>query len=96
MTDLLMFSIRDSGAEFFIQPFFAPTAAVAARMFITSLGDSFPHRAHFDLFQIGSWSSETGQAVGDTPKLVLAGLSIDNKLDPRMPGADAALNVNKG
>jgi len=79
-----IYSIRDDAAQFFIQPFFANTDAQATRMFIGSLGDSFPHRADFKLYALGTFDTETGQICGSGPVLVLAGLSIAVTLDPRV------------
>jgi len=83
---MMIYSIRDNGAEFFIQPFIAPTDAVAQRMFIGSLGDSFPHRQDFALYKIGTFNTESGKIVANDPVMILAGLSIPDKFDPRNRG----------
>jgi len=83
MKMLKIYSIRDEAAEFFIQPFLANADAQAIRMFIGSLGDSFPHRSDFNLFFCGSFDTETGVIEACPPKIILAGLSVADELDPR-------------
>jgi len=81
---LKIYSIRDDAAQFFIQPFFCNADAQATRMFVGSLGDSFPHRADFKLYRVGSFNTETGQITSEDPVLIIAGLSIAETLDPRV------------
>jgi len=89
MIEVCIYAIRDNGAEFFIQPFTAPTDTVAQRMFIGSLGDSFPHRQDFALYRCGIFNTQTGCIESQDPELVLNGLSIPEKFDPRLPAANA-------
>lgn len=77
------YTIRDNVADFFLPPFFARNDEMAKRMFISSLGDSFPHRSDFQLFMIGAFNSDTGQLNGCNATLTLAGLSISPQMDPR-------------
>lgn len=79
------YSIHDTVAEMFLPPFFARNDGQASRMMIGSLGDSFTHRADFNLYRLGSFDDDSGQLTSETPSLVLAGLSISEKLDPRVP-----------
>lgn len=79
-----VYSIRDDAADYFIPPFVAQNDAMAKRMFISSLGDSWPHRSDFHLFWIGEFDDDNGTIRPiDPPKNVLSGMSIDDKLDPR-------------
>jgi len=78
-----IYTIRDQVAGFFISPFMAENDAHAQRMFIVSLGDSFQHRADFSLHFVGSFDTETGEITPSDPMMVMAGLSIDPRLDPR-------------
>lgn len=78
------YSVFDSAAEYFLPPFFAPNDGVAKRMFIGSLGDSFAYRADFVLYYVGEFNDAAGVLnPHDGPRLVLAGLSIAENLDPR-------------
>jgi len=79
-----VYAIHDTAAEYFMPPFTAPNDNVAKRLFVSSMGDSFVHRADFKLFSVGEFDSDTGGLNAWDPKLVLAGLSIDIKLDPRV------------
>ena len=94
-----IYSIRDQAAEFFITPFFAKTDAQAKRMFVGSLGDSFPYRRDFVLYQVGSFDTDDGLVVGlDTPRVVLAGSSVPDTQDPRFiaaPGDAAPIKVSE-
>lgn len=62
---LKIFSIHDSKAEAFIQPFFAPTSAAALRMFETAANDETSdfHRyaGDYTLFELGEFEPLTGQ-----------------------------------
>jgi hypothetical protein len=79
-----MYTIRDQVAGFFIAPFTAPNDNVAKRMFISSLGDSFPHRRDYSLHSIGAFDTDSGVLSPVEPYLVLAGLSVGEDLDPRV------------
>lgn len=78
-----VYSIRDNVAGYFLPPFFAINDGHAKRMFIVGLGDSFPHRADFSLFCIGSWNDGDAALVPSDPRRVLSGVSISDTLDPR-------------
>lgn len=80
-----MYTIKDGAADFFITPFFAKTDAQATRMFISSLGDSFPYRRDYTLFKVAIFDDDTGTVTGNVPSVVLAGHSIDENDDPRPP-----------
>lgn len=79
-----VYTIRDAVAGFFLPPFLARNDGQATRMFVGSLGDSFPYREGFMLYHIGEFSDENGTIASIDPKLVIAGNSIDPKLDPRV------------
>lgn len=80
-----IYSIQDNAADFFIAPYMAQNHNHAKRMFIASLGDSFPHRKDFTLFCLGEFDADTGIVTGlPAPSLVLAGLSVPPDLDPRV------------
>lgn len=80
-----IYSIYDSPAEYFLPPFFARTHGQAQRMFVGSMGDTFPHRAGFGLHHIGIFDEDTGKIEGIDHVLILAGLSIPPEADPRVP-----------
>jgi len=79
-----MFTIRDDAAKYWLPPFFAKTDAQAIRMFVGSLGDSFPYRADFALYCIGSFDDEKGEVKAERPRVVIGGHSIAETLDPRV------------
>jgi len=85
-----IYTVHDAAAAYFLPPFCARSDAQARRMFIASLGDSFPHRKDFVLFNIGTFDDENGTVTGSQPTSVLAGFSIDASLDPRVaqPGKE--------
>lgn len=90
-----IYAIHDAAAKYFLPPFTAPTDGVAKRMFVASMGDSFPHRADFTLHLVGSFDEDQGtlSIPQSGPRLVLAGLSVDPRLDPRrlsQPEGEAA------
>lgn len=78
-----VYTVHDLTAQFYLPPFFAQNDAMANRMFIASLGDSFPFRSDFALFAIGSFDDETGVITPETNRLILQGHSINVALDPR-------------
>lgn len=59
-----IYSIYDSKAEAFIQPFFSPNKATALRSFTQAAQDEktqyFTHGADYTLFEIGSWDEQKG------------------------------------
>ena len=75
-----IYTIRDDAAAYFLPIFLARTHSEAKRMFITSLGDSFPHRSDFKLFHIGEFDEDIGLLTPQEPTMVLAGLSIPANL----------------
>ncbi len=77
-----IYTIHDMAAAFFFSPFAAHTDAEASRMFVASLGDSFPHRQDYTLFRIGSFDPDTGELKTQKHKKVLAGLSIPPSENP--------------
>lgn len=82
---MIIYSVRDDSADYFLPPFLARTDAQAVRMFIGSLGDSFPYRHDFHLMAVGGFDQDTGLVTAeDAPRLVISGVSIDAKLDPRV------------
>jgi hypothetical protein len=83
LNDQKVYTIRDSVADYFLPPFVAQTDDQASRMFIGSLGDSFPYRSGFMLYHVADFSSESGLFTAREPTLVLAGSSVNDELDPR-------------
>lgn len=78
------YTVRDETADFFLPPFLARNEGQAKRMFIGSLGDSFPYRRDFSLYHVGSFDEDNGLITPAEPTLVLNGLSIAVDLDPRV------------
>jgi hypothetical protein len=83
-----IYTIRDQVAGYFMPPFFAENDGHATRMFIQSMGDSFVHRADFSLHSIGTFDADTGVLSACDASMVISGLSIDPKLDPRVPNSE--------
>lgn len=82
---LICFSVHDSKANAFIQPFFAPTQAVGRRMFTQAATDPdsdicrFP--ADYTLFELGTFNSQSGMTTfHDSP--VSLGLAVTFKSQP--------------
>lgn len=78
-----VYTIYDSAAEYHLPPFFAQADAQAKRMFIQSLGDSFPHRADFNLLKIATFDQNTGVITSQDPISILAGRSISETFNPK-------------
>ena len=78
-----IYSIYDGQAKFWLSPFTAQNDNVAKRMFIVSLGDSFPFRADFILYSIGEFDTDNGLIEAQpTPAVVLNGISIADSYAP--------------
>ena len=90
---MIIVSVRDTVADYFLPPYFARNGDHASRMFISSLGDSFVHRDDFDLYAIGTFDENTGEITSQQPEKILAGLSIAPTLDPRMPPAAPSTKI---
>lgn len=64
---LKVFSVFDSKAVAFIQPFFSVNSAVAIRDFSRAARDPstgfFQHPADFTLFELGEWDPSSGSLV---------------------------------
>ena len=62
--ELVMFSIYDSKAEAYVQPFFASNTKVAIRMFESAVHDEgsdfHRHAEDYTMFRIGVFSQATG------------------------------------
>lgn len=77
-----IFSVYDSKANAYMQPFFSPTAGTALRAFETIAneeGHEFcKHAADYTLFEIGEWDEFDGQLIQLEAKVNL-GLAIELK-----------------
>lgn len=75
-----IFSVYDSKANLWHQPFFARNAAVASRMFEQAVNDPATefHKFAGDyvLFEIGEWNENEGQILGEVPKNLGIALSF--------------------
>ncbi len=78
------YTVRDETASFFLPPYLARNDGQAIRMFIGSLGDSFPYRRDFSLYEVGSFDEDNGLITATEPRIVINGLSIALDLDPRV------------
>jgi len=61
---MLVFCLRDSAAECYLEPRYARTRAEIIRSLAEAVksadSDLGRHSEHFSLFEIGSWDSDTG------------------------------------
>lgn len=75
-----VFSIYDSKAKAWLQPFFATNAAVAVRMFERAVNDTSSDFNRFagdyTLFEVGSWSEDDGVLLETSPKVSL-GVAVE-------------------
>mgnify|MGYP000426986884 CR=1 FL=1 len=66
-----VYSIHDTKAEAFIQPFFAPTDGLALRMFEDNVNNKDSqlnmHPEDFNLYQVGQWDDNKGLIEPETP-----------------------------
>lgn len=72
---MLVFCLRDSAAECYLEPRLARTRAEIMRSLAEAVrGDSDigRHAEHFSLFEVGSWDSDTGLVTShNSPLLVI-------------------------
>jgi len=75
-----IFTIYDSKAEAYLQPFFSPNKATATRQFQQAAQDETTefhrHAGDYTLFQIGEWDEQAGAIKPDEAKMNL-GLALD-------------------
>lgn len=81
----MIFSVYDTKAETFGNPFFAVNSAVATRMFAAAVQDRETpvgrNPEDFDLYQVGVWNPEVGVVIGgDTPIHVVKALSLTKQV----------------
>jgi len=74
-----VFSVYDSKAEAFLQPFFSPNAGVALRSFERAANDESTdfcrYASDYSLFEIGEWESTEGVWKAHESKINL-GLAV--------------------
>lgn len=70
-----IFSVIDQKAEAYLQPFFAPNAAVAIRVCTAACedeGHTFRrHSEDFVLFEVGGFDEQTGELQPESPPRVI-------------------------
>lgn len=75
-----VFSIYDSKAKAWLQPFFATNSAVAIRMFERAVNDENTDfnrfAADYILFEVGAWSEHDGDLLNLATKLSL-GVAVE-------------------
>lgn len=82
-----IFSVYDSKASAYIQPFFATTDAVAIRMFEEAISDP-NHQFNkwagdYTLFSLGEWDENTGSIFAfDTPYNLGTALTFKSQRQP--------------
>lgn len=80
MSEMILFSIQDSGADAFMQPFFVQAEGVAIREFGNLCNDKEhpvgKHPEDYTLFRVGFWNERKGQLEGCVPESVCNGLSM--------------------
>lgn len=82
---LKIFTIHDSKAEAYLQPFFAPTTATAQRSFEAAANDqkSDFHRyaGDYTLFEVGTYDTDTGELI-PLPTMLNLGLALTYRTNP--------------
>lgn len=75
-----VFSVYDSKAKLWLQPFFARNAAVAVRMFEAAVREKDSnfqrYASDYSLFEIGSWSENDGVLLPHSEKVSL-GVAVE-------------------
>lgn len=78
-----VFSVFDSKADFFGQPFFEQEEASAIRAFGDAVNDSsrqgnqwYAHPEDFQLFVLGSFDNKTGELIPCIPKALVMASSL--------------------
>lgn len=95
---LIIFSVHDSKAAAWIQPFYAPTVAVGLRMFHEAANDQntnfHKHAGDFTLFQLGDFDQQTGSITPrETPVNHGLALNYREAVAPAVaPAADGAID----
>lgn len=79
--NMKIFSIKDSKAEAYLLPIFAPTVGVAIRIFqnaATKEGtDFYKYAADYTLFEVGTWDEQKGRVTSiDANKNIINGLDV--------------------
>ncbi len=79
---LKLFTIHDSKAEAFIQPFFSPATGAAIRSFERAVNDDSTdfsrYPSDYTLFEIGEFDTQTGR-ISTLPTLLNLGLAATFK-----------------
>lgn len=95
MQTLQIFSVYDSKAESFSQPFFCPNAAIAIRSFSEEVSNPqsqlSKYPADFTLFHIGSFNDSTSLL---TPLKTPISLGLAIEFLPRTPSPQSQLRLD--
>lgn len=90
MSIIKAFSVFDSKAESYIQPFFFPATGQAIRAFETAAQDEnhefYKHAADYTLFEIGTFNQGTGHLEHGIPINLGNALALVSRPDT-VPGA---------
>jgi len=84
--ELQLFTVYDSAAGMYLEPFFAPSAEAAIRGFRQAVNtenhsfNSFPE--DFTLFSLGSFDSRTGMVVPHSPVSLGVAITFVERLSP--------------
>lgn len=82
-----VFTVYDSAARLYLEPFFAETVEVALRMFrvlVNKEGHSFNRWPQdYVLFHVGSYNAEVGELFPMTPHSIAVGITcVESKVSP--------------
>lgn len=92
MATLKIFTIRDSKAEAYLNPFFMQSAGMAIRAFQTCANDPQhdfnKYSGDFSLFEIGEYTEETGHIKMHESKINL-GLALEHIIQKTYPNSTA-------
>lgn len=71
---LNILAVKDRAADAFMQPFFAPTEAIAVRSFREAVGEAdkpfCKNPDDFDLYWLGMFDDGKGQFITDVPRMI--------------------------
>lgn len=82
---LFVITIRDSAAEAFHAPLFFPAIGMAERWFRDEVNSTNPegvinkHPEDYELHQLGSFETATGELIPEVPRLLMRGIDAARK-----------------
>lgn len=95
---LKIFTVYDSKAEAYLQPFYAQATGAAVRMFESAAKDPehhfHKHAGDYTLFELGSFDEQTGK-LEQLPNHINLGNAIALTADPMAPITDLPTRITQ-